>query len=262
MRTTIDRESPNRSRRSPRWPAIWRASSKQLDYSVRRRRCASGSDWSVGRRRRPATNATFEQARVVLGSDEFDRLWAEGGALPPGDAVAYAGRARGERRRPSFGWESLTPTEQRVVVLVVEGLTNPQIGDRLFMARWHGEDPPWPHIRQARRDHSRRTGRGRRTSRRVGLIEPRLDAEPTQRLGRGPSLRVGRHYESALTTSRPSLRIAPHQSSPTQRKDVSVIYEVPKPSLDLRAPRRILTAMCVVVAAPLLVGVTWPSPRP
>ena len=76
-----------------------------------------------------------EQARVVLGSDEFDRLWAEGGALPPGDAVAYAGRARGERRRPSFGWESLTPTEQRVVALVVEGLTNPQIGDRLFMAR-------------------------------------------------------------------------------------------------------------------------------
>ena len=51
------------------------------------------------------------------------------------EAAAYARRARGERGRPSHGWASLTPTEQRVVDLVAEGLTNPQIAERLLMAR-------------------------------------------------------------------------------------------------------------------------------
>jgi len=31
--------------------------------------------------------------------------------------------------------ESLTPTEVRVVELVAEGLTNPQIGERMFISR-------------------------------------------------------------------------------------------------------------------------------
>ena len=34
---------------------------------------------------------------------------------------------RGVRRRPRTGWASLTPTERRVVDLVAEGLSNPQI---------------------------------------------------------------------------------------------------------------------------------------
>ena len=51
------------------------------------------------------------------------------------DAAAYARRARGERKRPHHGWASLTPTEQQVVALVAEGLTNPQIAQRLLMGR-------------------------------------------------------------------------------------------------------------------------------
>lgn len=43
--------------------------------------------------------------------------------------------ARGPRRRPATGWDSLTPTESRVVELVSEGLTNPEIGRRLFISR-------------------------------------------------------------------------------------------------------------------------------
>jgi DNA-binding CsgD family transcriptional regulator len=39
------------------------------------------------------------------------------------------------RRRPSFGWESLTPTELRVVGLVTEGLTNRGVAERLFVSR-------------------------------------------------------------------------------------------------------------------------------
>jgi DNA-binding CsgD family transcriptional regulator len=34
-----------------------------------------------------------------------------------------------------MGWESLTPTERAVVKLVAEGLTNPQIGGRMFIGR-------------------------------------------------------------------------------------------------------------------------------
>jgi len=33
------------------------------------------------------------------------------------------------------GWASLTSTEQEVVRLAVAGLTNPEIGKRLFMSR-------------------------------------------------------------------------------------------------------------------------------
>ena len=37
--------------------------------------------------------------------------------------------------RPTFGWESLTEAELRVVGLTAEGLTNPQIAERLFVSR-------------------------------------------------------------------------------------------------------------------------------
>jgi len=51
------------------------------------------------------------------------------------EAVAYARRTRGARGRPSTGWASLTPTEEQVVALAVEGLSNPEIGARLYMSR-------------------------------------------------------------------------------------------------------------------------------
>jgi DNA-binding CsgD family transcriptional regulator len=41
---------------------------------------------------------------------------------------------RGPRRRPSTGWDSLTETERRVVDLIERGLTNPEIGRRLFIS--------------------------------------------------------------------------------------------------------------------------------
>ena len=60
--------------------------------------------------------------------------WTAGQALAFDDVVAYAQRMRGERRRPTIGWDSLTPTELRVVEAVVLGLSNPQVATQLFMS--------------------------------------------------------------------------------------------------------------------------------
>ena len=42
---------------------------------------------------------------------------------------------RGPRNRPQTGWSSLTPTERTIAHLVAEGLSNPQIGERLYVSR-------------------------------------------------------------------------------------------------------------------------------
>jgi DNA-binding CsgD family transcriptional regulator len=42
---------------------------------------------------------------------------------------------RGPRDRPQLGWRSLTPAEQTIATLVAQGLSNPQIGDRLYVSR-------------------------------------------------------------------------------------------------------------------------------
>ena len=75
-----------------------------------------------------------DELRGSLG-DEFEAIWASGEALSLQDATAWARRARGQRGRPPTGWEALTPTELRVVELAVEGLTNPQIAEQMFISR-------------------------------------------------------------------------------------------------------------------------------
>lgn len=41
---------------------------------------------------------------------------------------------RGTRSRPTTGWEALTPTEERIVALVAEGVTGPDIGRLLYIS--------------------------------------------------------------------------------------------------------------------------------
>jgi predicted ATPase/class 3 adenylate cyclase/DNA-binding CsgD family transcriptional regulator len=72
--------------------------------------------------------------RDAMDEQDFESAWAEGAALSIEEAIAYAQRGRGERKRPTSGWASLTPTERDVVRLVSEGLPNKDIATRLFVS--------------------------------------------------------------------------------------------------------------------------------
>lgn len=72
--------------------------------------------------------------RDALGHSDFESLWAEGAAMSAREAIGYARRGHGGRKRPASGWRALTPTERDVVRLVSEGLANNDIAARLFIS--------------------------------------------------------------------------------------------------------------------------------
>jgi DNA-binding CsgD family transcriptional regulator len=78
--------------------------------------------------------ASVTNVREALGESDFQSAWEAGAALSTEEAVTYAQRGRGERKRPSSGWASLTPTELDVVRLVTDGLGNKDIAGRLFIS--------------------------------------------------------------------------------------------------------------------------------
>jgi ATP/maltotriose-dependent transcriptional regulator MalT len=98
--------------------------------------------------------------RDAMGEQDFDAAWAEGAALSIEEAIAYAQRGRGERRRAATGWESLTPAERDVVRLVSDGLGNKEVGAKLFHLPAHRADPPHPRLHQTRPDLAYATSAG------------------------------------------------------------------------------------------------------
>jgi DNA-binding CsgD family transcriptional regulator len=79
-------------------------------------------------------DATLALLRAQLDAAGLDVALREGAELSLKEAIAYAGRGRGQRKRPSVGWESLTPTELDVVRLVATGASNRELADRLFIS--------------------------------------------------------------------------------------------------------------------------------
>jgi predicted ATPase/DNA-binding CsgD family transcriptional regulator len=78
--------------------------------------------------------AAAERDSRQRAGDDFEDAFQEGRAMGLEDAIAYARRARGPRRRPVTGWSSLTPTEVMAAELTAQGLTNREIGERMFIA--------------------------------------------------------------------------------------------------------------------------------
>jgi hypothetical protein len=62
--------------------------------------------------RGPAEHA-LSQARHILGEDPFTQAREQGQGLALDNAVAYANRKGGGRKRPTAGWASLTPPNWR-----------------------------------------------------------------------------------------------------------------------------------------------------
>ncbi|WP_082977126.1 LuxR C-terminal-related transcriptional regulator [Mycobacterium sp. 852002-50816_SCH5313054-b] len=92
----------------------------------------------IGSVRFKVYDAAYEAAvaalREAMGECDFNAAWVEGAALSTEEAIAYAQRGRGARKRPASGWGSLTPAERDVVRLVTEGLGNNDIATRLFVS--------------------------------------------------------------------------------------------------------------------------------
>ena len=109
------------------------------------------------------TSSTSRPSR--LGARAFADAAAEGARLSLTDAVGHARGSRGARGRPASGWASLTPTEERVVALVRQGLTNPQISVELFVSAGTVKSHLLPHLPQARGLDPSRSWRRRATVR-------------------------------------------------------------------------------------------------
>jgi predicted ATPase/class 3 adenylate cyclase/DNA-binding CsgD family transcriptional regulator len=97
---------------------------------------AAGREWLGILRFPPEPRFWADVERTTqeaLGSEGYGAAFAAGAGLTIDEAVAYARRDQSERKRPSLGWDSLAPTELEVVRHVSAGLTNRQIGERMFI---------------------------------------------------------------------------------------------------------------------------------
>jgi DNA-binding NarL/FixJ family response regulator len=84
---------------------------------------------------RKRTERQLADAGTVLGDENLKKALEEGGRLSLEEAVAYAQRGRREHASATHGWASLSPVERQVTELASQGLSNPDIGQALFMSR-------------------------------------------------------------------------------------------------------------------------------
>ena len=139
-----------------------------------RRACGSAQAevrWQIFQ---PAYDAACTGAREALSTGDFEAAWAEGAALSTEAAIAYAQRGRGERKRPSSGWASLTPTELDVVRAGQRGTVEQGHRRTTVHVTADRTNPSDARLHEARLDVSHAIGAGSRPAR---LIPVDVDVE-------------------------------------------------------------------------------------
>ena len=108
----------------------YRAGPRPLELAL----ACEDAAWALGRAGNVgAARPLFEEAYGLY--EGLGASWDVARAAARQRAVGIRPGRRGPRNRPKSGWESLTATELRVVQLVAEGLSNPEIAARMFISR-------------------------------------------------------------------------------------------------------------------------------
>ncbi len=80
-----------------------------------------------------SSKALFEDA--IARYEGLDASWDAGRVIARMRELGLRRGSRAPRRRPTSGWEALTPAERSVVELVAQGMSNPAVAQRLFLSR-------------------------------------------------------------------------------------------------------------------------------
>ncbi len=89
---------------------------------------------AIGYRRRDAPHPEQLDALADQLAAQQPEAFAEGGRPSASTTPSSTHDGRAVTGRPTHGWASLTPTEERVIALTARGHTNDQIAERLLMS--------------------------------------------------------------------------------------------------------------------------------
>ncbi|HEX3426008.1 MAG TPA: AAA family ATPase [Acidimicrobiales bacterium] len=80
-----------------------------------------------------ASRALLEEA--ITRYEGLEASWDAGRIIARMRELGLRRGSRAPRRRPTSGWDALTPAERAVVELVAQGMSNPDVAQRLFLSR-------------------------------------------------------------------------------------------------------------------------------
>ena len=94
--------------------------------------------------------ASVAALRDALGEQDFDAAWAEGATLSTEEAIAYAQRGRGQRKRPTSGWAGAYSGRARRRATGQQRTGQQRHREPAVRLTAHRANAPHPRLRQTR----------------------------------------------------------------------------------------------------------------